>query len=147
MSGTYHDWILQYFTRHGGAVRGLCHEATLEMVAAFPELRRACGFASWTAPNGRKVRDQHWWCVRPEGMIVDPTAQQFLGQVIYEELDLSKEEDRAKIPTGKCMDCGADVYNNDEFCNDACRAATAAFYNRPFGQDDGAHFLGIGEDD
>lgn len=126
---TYADWIAAYVARHNGFVRGKCAQAVEMMVAAFPELRRAGGFAhvSWG-------RDQHWWCVAPDGLIVDPTVQQFgpPGTPIrYEELDLNDPATRARVPTGKCMDCGGDVYGGDTFCSTECAAATEAYMKAP----------------
>lgn len=118
----YADWISAYVARNKGFVRGLCDPATTEMVKAFPELRRACGLATWNAGH-REVRDQHWWCVAPDGMIVDPTAAQFTGQVLYEELNLDNPDDVARIPTGVCMGCGGDVYEGKTFCGDACEGS------------------------
>lgn len=123
----YDAFTAAYLDRHDGHVRGKCDEATRKMAAAFPELRRACGFVHWDAGH-RQVRDQHWWCVTPEGVIVDPTKAQFQGAVpgtllLYEELDLSKPEDRKRVPTGRCMDCGADAYDHNNFCSDACEKA------------------------
>lgn len=129
MSATksYADWIENYVARHDDFVRGKCDRATKEMVEAFPELRRAAGFAhvSWG-------RDQHWWCVAPDGSVVDPTASQFgtRGVLRYEELDLKDPATRGRVPTGRCMDCGDDVYNRDTFCSPECEAATTAYYAR-----------------
>lgn len=124
MKTEYRAWIVEYVASiPNGFVRGKCDEATQLMCAAFPELRRAAGFAhsSWG-------RDQHWWCVSPEGEIVDPTASQFLGGIAdYEELDLEKDRDR--IPTGVCMDCGDDVYGGKTFCSEACENATLRYLN------------------
>lgn len=120
----YAAWIEAYVARHTNRfVRGKCATATEEMVKAFPELRRVGGFVDveWG-------RDQHWWCVAPDGSIVDPTVEQFgLWPVQYEELDLNDPATRARIPTGKCMDCGHEVYGGATFCNEACEAATRAY--------------------
>jgi hypothetical protein len=119
----YADWTAAFVAQHNGFVRGLCSEATTKMVVAFPELRRACGFATWVA--NRVVRDQHWWCVAPDGMIVDPTRAQFGGQPVdYEEINLDDPNDRARIPTGRCMNCSGDVFGGATFCSDACEANT-----------------------
>lgn len=118
---TYAEWIEANVPDDG---YGACDRITRAMVKAFPELRRACGFyydPFW----GRR---QHWWCVDPEGKVVDPTAAQFpsKGRCEYDEIDPNDPKDRAKVPTGVCMDCGEDVYNGDTFCSSACEAATMA---------------------
>ncbi len=119
---TYLAWIENYVARQTQRfVRGKCDEATREMVKTFPELRRACGFVfvMWG-------RDEHWWCVAPDGSVVDPTAEQFgpVGVLDYEELNLKNPDDVARIPTGKCMDCGEPTYLGKTFCNDLCERAT-----------------------
>ena len=124
MLEVYHTWINAYVaSQPNGFVRGKCDEATKLMVDAFPELRRVAGFAHvWWG------RDQHWWCLAPDGTIVDPTASQFPGGLAdYEELDL--EKDRERIPTGVCMHCGEEVYGGKLFCGDACERATLAYLN------------------
>lgn len=119
----YERWINAFETEHDNFVRGKCAEATASMVIAFPELRRACGFAhtAWG-------EDQHWWCVAPDGKIVDPTKGQFPYVSQYEEVDLA--DPHRPIPTGKCMDCGAPVFATT-FCNDACSARTEDYLRRP----------------
>lgn len=105
-------------------VRGKCDEATAAMVEVFPELRRVAGFAHCTWG-----RDQHWWCVAPDGAIIDPTAAQFAAVFAYEEIDLDDPEAQRGIPTGRCMDCGGDVYVGAVFCSEACERATRAYLN------------------
>lgn len=117
----YAAWIEQYVSAQPSRfVRGKCADATEQMVVAFPELRRACGFVfvQWG-------RDQHWWCVTPDGTIVDPTAEQFgpCGVCDYEELDLSDPATLARIPTGKCMECGDPAYLRLTFCSYACEVS------------------------
>lgn len=127
MKPEYQAWIDAFVRSHNYFVRGLCGEATKQMMKAFPELRRACGFAFWVCPT-RLVRDEHFWCVTPDGTIVDPTVSQFGGAPVrYEELDLNKPEDVARLPTGKCMWCGGDCYNGrTSACSDECEEALNA---------------------
>jgi len=113
--------------------RGKCQERSTAMARAFPELRVVAGYyydAHW-GPQ------QHWWCVAPDGTVVDPTAAQFptAGRGGYEEL---APEER---PVGTCMDCGEDVfaqYTDDDgavvanpsaptFCSPRCERATRAY--------------------
>jgi hypothetical protein len=59
--------------------------------------------------------------------VVDPTASQFPHRPHYEELDLTDPEDAARVPSGICMDCGADVYGGATFCSERCERATIAY--------------------
>lgn len=122
MNPAHQAWIDAYVAAQNGFLRGKCREATAAMVAAFPELRQAGGFVYCTWG-----RDQHFWCVAPDGAVVDPTAAQFQAAFQYEELDLNDPATRARVPTGVCMDCGGDVYNGDTFCGPECELATAAY--------------------
>lgn len=119
----YADWIAAYVARMP-FVRGNCKEATAEMVQHFPELRVAAGFVhcSWG-------RDQHFWCVAPDGSILDPTRGQFDLVYQYEELDLSDPEAVARVPTGVCPNCGGDVYGSDTFCDTSCECRYMAYLN------------------
>jgi hypothetical protein len=120
---TYTEWIEEYVARHENRfVRGKCKAATMEMVKVFPELRIVAGFA-----HAGWGRDQHWWCIDLNDTIVDPTAEQFYGEVQYEAVDLTDPNDVARIPTGICMGCGDDVYGGNLFCNDVCRFATEQY--------------------
>lgn len=121
------EWIVFFESACAYFVRGKCKQAATKMAREFPELRVAAGFAHWNA--GREIRDQHWWCVDTDGTIVDPTRAQFTGPVMYEELDVNDPKTRALVPTGRCMDCGRDVYNHDRFCSRACADATERWLN------------------
>ncbi len=113
---TYAEWIAAYVAKHDGFVRGKCKKATEEMIATFPELRKAAGFVYC-----RWGRDQHWWCVDPDGTIVDPTAAQFQGYIYgYKELDFADPEDVDSIPIGKCANCGGPIYRTSERTDTVC---------------------------
>ena len=101
---------------------GFCGIITEEMQAAFPQLRRARGYYYDSLWGQRK----HWWLVTPEGKVVDPTVSQFPGGPggVYEEL-----EDGDPIPSGVCPNCGHDVYDGAEFCNDKCSYEYVAYLN------------------
>ena len=121
----YQTWIEAYVAAQPNRfVRGLCADATQKMVAAFPELRRTCGFVQVLHPNGEH-EEQHWWCVAPDGAIVDPTSEQFLAVFSYEEVDPKKPH--RPIPTGRCMDCGGQTYDGATFCSKECERATAEY--------------------
>lgn len=120
---SYDEWIEAYVAAQPDRfVRGECKDATSKMIEAFPELRIACGFVHTTWGS-----DQHFWCVAPDGTIVDPTREQFPIVFQYEEID--PEKDRDRVPTGVCMDCGEPVYLGKTFCSDECEQATVAYLN------------------
>lgn len=126
---TYDEWIAAYADRARAAkssVFGRCREATDEMAAAFPELRRTPGHVlvlDW----GRRA---HWWLVAPDGSVVDPTAAQFPAIIEYEPFEPGVE-----VRVGRCMNCGEDLYaypqSLDEqltkpmFCGDVCASEMA----------------------
>ena len=66
--------------------RGKCRELSEAAVAADPTLRLVRGH--YFCPIWR-TNEGHWWCVRPDGTIYDPSARQFPsnGNGIYEEFD------------------------------------------------------------
>lgn len=123
MKAEYEAWITAYVAKCGGLVRGKCAVATEAMIKEFPELRRCAGFVhvSWG-------RSQHWWAATPEGEIIDPTAIQFAPIIFsYEELDLTDPATREKVPTGRCLDCGDDVYSGSTFCGPECETSTREY--------------------
>lgn len=70
-STDYEAWIAEWV----GDCDCLCQEYTYLMQKHFPELLRVYGdlyCADEDAPG-----EPHWWCVAPDGEVVDPTAQQF----------------------------------------------------------------------
>lgn len=117
---SYERWIADYVRAQRSFVRGRCADATALMVKAFPELRRACGFVVVLHPNGIH-EEQHWWCVAPDGTIVDPTVSQFIRALSYEEIDPANPH--RPIPTGKCMECGEPAFNGNTFCSSSCEHA------------------------
>lgn len=106
--------------------RGWCQSATAAMVVAFPELRRARGYVGRKGLNGLYP---HWWCVAPDGAIVDPTVGQFahLGKrITYEEYDEAKH---GPLPTGKCPNCGEYIFDGKGL-HEECAAEYLAYLNR-----------------
>jgi hypothetical protein len=96
--------------------RGKCRELSEAAVAADPSLRLVRGY--YTCPFWRTT-EAHWWTVRPDGSIHDPTKDQFpsRGLGIYEEFDGWLE----------CSECGkriredeADIEGNYIFCSYLC---------------------------
>lgn len=99
----YTHWIAEcYPTAESASLQ--CAEATLALVEAFPELRRVRGHAM-VGVNERP----HWWCITPDGTIIDPTAHQWpTAPVFYEALP-----DDAEDPHGKCLHCGSLLFRSN----------------------------------
>ena len=53
--------------------RGKCKELSESMVLSNPSLRIVRGF--YVCPMWGK--QPHWWCISPDGTIVDPSVRQF----------------------------------------------------------------------
>lgn len=119
----YKAWISENYPSYESAY-GNCADATSEMIAEFPELRRVSGFY-YAALWGRR---EHFWCISPDGEVIDPTAVQFpcKGNGAYEEVT-----DPSLIPTGRCLDCGEDVYNSKTFCDLQCENLTRKYLGLP----------------
>lgn len=96
------------------------------MAEAFPELRQVKGHIYDTFWGKRA----HWWCVAPEGEIVDPTATQFPALERYEEYRAGD-----KVCVGVCMDCGTKLWADptipydSRFCSKRCEDATINYLN------------------
>lgn len=110
----YADWIAANVSQPYGQ----CERYSRAMCEAFPELRLARGYyycLSW----GQRG---HWWCVAPDGTIVDATESQFPSAKFrcggYEEVT---EDDPQ--PWGTCYWCGETThapphgYDDPMFCS------------------------------
>jgi hypothetical protein len=126
----YEGWIAEHYSTLGSAV-GACSVATNKMVKAFPELVKVAGWC-----NGH----EHYWCVAPDGTVVDPTARQFtdvLGSYRYPELHYRAWEPGDKVRVGRCMNCGDDIYKEVQsldgtrycVCSDECHQQLVMEYN------------------
>lgn len=127
MNIEHEEWCLNWLVAHGAAESGgygLCREAAEDMAKAFPALKVVRGHVHclW----GKRG---HWWCVDPEGNIVDPTVGQFPWVESYEEFH---EGDEYRI--GKCMNCGEEIWGSSPeavhstmFCGQACESAMAHY--------------------
>jgi hypothetical protein len=116
----YAAWIFErYPDREKAAYR--CAGAVVAMVEAFPELKAVRGWYGHAA---------HWWCVAPDGSIVDPTAAQFLQPL--EETYTPFRDGIDPEPIGKCMACGEYVWSGTEpnACSPECLADLEAEFNR-----------------
>jgi len=123
----YNSWIQDNYPDPQSA-RLQCLEATEKMVSVFPELKRVRGLAAVKEPHDfPPTRTPHWWCVTPEGSIVDPTAHQYPTHIIsYSESDESKGP-----PTGKCPNCGDLCYDGGYLCSDKCDKEYMDYLNSP----------------
>lgn len=115
-------------------VRAQCKQFSAEFCAQFPELRMQAGFFG-ADPTGPDVMPdfsyvEHWWCVTPDGEIVDPTRAQFgdsTGQ--YWPYD----ENVHKIQIGRCINCGDYIYGLKKdgpasVCGLDCEVALEQYY-------------------
>lgn len=96
--------------------RGKCKEMSEAACLADPTLRLARGHyhdAMW----GEQA---HWWCVKPDGTIIDPTKDQFptKGSGAYIEFDGRVEcSNCGKEGTEDIFDCSHGRYC---FCSSQC---------------------------
>jgi hypothetical protein len=86
------------------SLRGKCKEAAEALCAADPMLRLVRGYY-YDAVWGPQA---HWWCERPDGTIVDPTAAQFptQGGGVYEPL----EGEDVQV---SCEECGKAIRESE----------------------------------
>jgi hypothetical protein len=126
---TYEEWISENVEGDG---YGKCDEYTLKMQAVFPELTRMKGFYHCPIWGQRT----HWWLITDFGEVVDPTKAQFpsKGTCEYEELLDIELEDR--LPCGKCMNCGEEIYKKNfyasDMCSEECGKSFLRYLNDPF---------------
>ncbi len=102
--------------------RGKCKEYCERAIRLFPALKIKRGHYydfMWG-------EQQHWWCVRPDGTVFDPTAKQFpsRGSGDYVEFD----------GLFSCEQCGdkvreeeASVDGHHVFCSSECYARCVGF--------------------
>jgi hypothetical protein len=97
--------------------RGKCKEFCKQAILEDPSLKLVRGF--YHDPIWGK--QQHWWTIRPDGSIFDPTKKQFPSGGIkefYEEFNGTLE----------CAQCGTKIkesevipYGRYGFCSGTCR--------------------------
>jgi hypothetical protein len=104
--------------------RGKCKIMSEELVANDPTLTLIRGY--YICPIWA-TREHHWWCIKQNGTIVDPTAKQFPsnGSGIYEPFNGIIE----------CAECGkevleedAKIHGNYAFCSHRCNANFLGIY-------------------
>lgn len=104
--------------------RGKCHEMSKEAVRTDPSLRLVRGY--YYCPHWGK--QPHWWTVRQDGSIYDPTKLQFpsKGEGRYEEFDgyfnCSECNKRIKEEDGI-------VQGNYIFCSNRCYGRFVGVYD------------------
>lgn len=82
-------------------LKGKCHVWSFEIRAYFPELKVVEGFyLHW----------EHFWCVEPDGTIVDMTLPQFFTETCVPENYKILDEENDDICVGKCMNCGWELF-------------------------------------
>ncbi len=113
---SYENWIMEHYSTPMEA-RLQCKEASEEMSKQFPDLKLVRGQIEVEEPYDLPpTKTEHWWCVMPDGKVIDPTAHQYQTRILsYTPTDKSRGE-----PTGKCMNCGDIAYNNSQFCKKEC---------------------------
>lgn len=118
MKQKYKKWISNY-NQLNPDTYGMCTKATQQFLKEFPELKRVRGHVE-SVLSCKPL--PHWWCVDPDGEIVDPTAKQFECITRYIKWDESQPE-----PTGKCPNCGEYCYDHKFVCCDACAEEYSAY--------------------
>lgn len=93
-------------------VKAKCSTHVKKFLEKFPELTHQRGWVNSQERQASGARGgEHWWCVAPDGSIVDPTLNQFYfwrepEKLVYRIFDPEKDV----IPIGKCMNCGMEVW-------------------------------------
>lgn len=94
--------------------RGKCKEMSEALIAENPTLRLVRGHYY----DGLWGKQGHWWCVDPEGNIIDPTKDQFpsKGQGSYVEFDgwYRCEECDKRVHESKAY------FDSHVFCSERC---------------------------
>lgn len=96
--------------------RGKCREMAEAAVLEDPTLRLVRGHYFCPLWN---TEEAHWWCVRQDGSIFDPTARQFPSKGLGEYVEFDG--------TVECAQCGKGIDEKDArsdsryaFCSSAC---------------------------
>jgi hypothetical protein len=105
--------------------RGNCKQLSEEVVAIDPTMRIAKGW--YHCPLWGQ--QGHWWCVKPDGTIYDPSVDQFPtggAGAEYEEFD----------GTANCSECGKIhtvvenlTASNYSFCSSRCYARFVGIFD------------------
>lgn len=120
MKSKYEQWISENINE--ATCRNTCRSATAAMQAFFPELE--CVRGHYVCAVGGSI--PHWWCVDPDGEIVDPTVAQFPTR--WGEYVPFTGPD----PICKCMNCGELVWDREH--SGACSPECAVELRREYEQ-------------
>jgi hypothetical protein len=111
--------------RRFNSPRNNCAMFTRHMAERFPELKRVAGF--YQNPEGAS-HGEHWWLETADGIIVDPTADQWpsLGTGTYVRYDPTVH----LVSKGSCPSCGVGLYSRSGSypCSKSCDEALASEY-------------------
>jgi hypothetical protein len=128
----YYKWIKHNVNDTG---YGKCKDIAQAMCNDFQELTLRYGIFHSLAWGER----QHYWCRHnTTHEIIDPTGSQFPDGYVrasancaaYEDLtDLTEEQCRARLPSGKCPNCGDLIYGGNSVCSDRCGTQYTAYLN------------------
>lgn len=121
MENKYQEWIDKNYPTWESAISD-CGNAVQKMKEVFPELEVKAGWISGS---------EHWWCVDPQGNIVDPTLVQYIGRGIKPPFHYKEFQPGMLVRVGRCMNCGDDIYkqvqtlegNRVSICSNACERA------------------------
>jgi hypothetical protein len=96
--------------------RGKCREMAEAAILQDPTLRLVRGHYYCPLWN---TEEAHWWCVRPDGSIFDPTARQFPSKGLGEYVEFDG--------VVECAQCGKEIPEEEArfdsryaFCSSAC---------------------------
>jgi hypothetical protein len=120
----YRAWEREYIKSLGTYVNtgrprihGMCDHATEAARAAFPELIRCRGYVAFG-------RGPHWWCVAPDGTIIDPTRTQWDPMPTAADYVFLDESTADRLPR-KCWGCGDDAFGQHPVCSMDCARGVA----------------------
>ena len=104
--------------------RGKCKEFCEKAVAEDPTLTMVRGHYWCPMWNSD---EPHWWCVKPDGTIVDPTKQQFPSNGLGSYTPFNGKVECSQC--GKEMDeSEAEFESNYCFCSGRCHGAFVGVY-------------------
>jgi hypothetical protein len=116
----YDEWIKANVPKNP---EGECIKYSRKLAKAFPELSLTKGTCQIVGPYGSQHPQTHWWCVDPDGEIVDPTAHQF--RKVWEYVALGGPSD----PVSRCANCGDYFNGSGTICGESCHEEYVAYLN------------------